>query len=222
MGKDPSAVDQADIRGCFTIKTGGSEFNTSADYFTLESKQRYYVHTWTENPDTVAAWTLAEVQALQAGVGLYGTGSKYATCSRCFIIIGTTTNISPEIQTCQSYLKINYTPEAIECELTKPEKISTNHARNIKMMNFWNGEREVYDVNRSGKSMVLTGEEVYSGSCDKIICMRDMTRNGTVIIISGLNPVYFNGDYRINSFGWNEISEKPERYKWILELESAY
>jgi len=59
-------------------------------------------------------------------------------------------------------------------------------------------------------------------ACAQIICVRNMTRDGTVVTISGLNPTYFNGEYRINSFGWNKISEKPENYDWILELESAY
>lgn len=158
MGKDPSADDGADIRGCFTIKTGGNEFDTSADYYTLESKQRYYAYTWTENPDTAAAWTLAEVQALQAGIGLYGTGSKYATCSKCHIVIAASTVAYPEIHTCRTYMKVNYSPDATECWMPKPKEISTNHTRNIKMLNFWDGEREVYDVNRSGKSMVLTGK----------------------------------------------------------------
>lgn len=226
MGKDPSADDQADIRGCFTIKTGGNEFDTSADYYTLESKQRYYAYTWTENPDTAAAWTLAEVQALQAGIGLYGDGTHYATCSRCYIVIGATTNVSPEIKTCQSYLKVNYTPDDTVCYLPKPQQVSTNHARNVQMLNFWNGEREVYDVNRSGKSMVLTGEITdgnpdVTNACDQIMCVRDMARDGTTITISGLNPVYFNGEYRINSFGWRKIGEKPENYEWILDLESA-
>jgi hypothetical protein len=221
MGKDLSAPDQADIRGCFNIKTHATEYNTSANYFTLESIQRYYAHTWTVNPNTSVAWTLAEVRALQAGIGLYGTGSKYAICSRCYIVISASTEVSPEIHTCQTYMKVNYTPDASTCSLSRPEEISTNHSRNIKMLNFWNGTREVYDVNRSGKSMVLTGGEVYTGSCDTILCIRNMARDGNIITISGLNPVYFNGDYRINSFGWNKISEKPERYKWILELESA-
>jgi hypothetical protein len=110
--------------------------------------------------------------------------------------------------------------------MPKPQAISTNHARNTKMINFWNGEREVYDLNRSGKSMVLTGG-ITDGSpdvtdaCTQIICVRDMTRNGAVVTISGLNPVYFNGDYRINQFGWKKIGEKPENYDWILQLESA-
>lgn len=226
MGKDPSAADGADIRGCFNIKTGGAEFNTSTDYYTLESIQRYYAHTWTTNPNTLAAWTLAEVQALQAGVGLYGTGTKYATCSRCYIVIGASTVAYPEIHTCRTYMKVNYSPDASVCTLPKPQEISTNHARNVKMINFWNGDREVYDVNRSGKSMVLTGSMTdgnpdVTDACAQIMCVRDMTRNGAVVTISGLNPIYFNGDYRINSFGWNKISEKPENYDWILELEAA-
>ena len=110
--------------------------------------------------------------------------------------------------------------------MPKPQEISTNHDRNINMINFWNGEREVYDVNRSGKSMVLTGEITdgnpdVTNACDQIICVRDMVRDGTTITISGLNPVYFNGEYRINSFGWKKIVEKPENYEWVLELESA-
>jgi len=176
--------------------------------------------------DTAAAWTLAEVQALQAGIGLYGDGTHYATCSRCYIVIGATTNVSPEIKTCQSYLKVNYTPDDTVCYLPKPQQVSTNHARNVQMLNFWNGEREVYDVNRSGKSMVLTGEITdgnpdVTNACDQIMCVRDMARDGTTITISGLNPVYFNGEYRINSFGWRKIGEKPENYEWILDLESA-
>jgi hypothetical protein len=118
-------------------------------------------------------------------------------------------------------MKVNYTPDASTCSLSRPEEISTNHSRNIKMLNFWNGTREVYDVNRSGKSMVLTGGEVYAGSCDTILCIRNMGRDGNIVTISELALTYFNGDYRITSFGWRKISEKPERYKWILELESA-
>jgi hypothetical protein len=173
MGKDLSAEDQADIRGCFNIKTGGIEFNTSADYYTLETKQRYYAYTWTENPNTLAAWTLAEIQALQAGIGLYGTGTKYATCSRCYIVLGATTSVSPKINTCQSYLKVNYSPDDTVCVMPKPQEISTNHARNTKMMNFWDGEREVYDLNRSGKSMVLAGTIVDRHSDEPDWCDAD-------------------------------------------------
>ena len=221
MGKDLSAPDQADIRGCFNIKTHATEYNTSTNYYTLESIQRYYAYTWTTNPNTGIAWTLAEVQALQAGIGLYGTGTKYATCSRCYIVIGASTSVSPEIHTCQSYLKVNYTPPKSTCTLNKPKEISTNHTRNIKMMNFWDGEREVYDLNRSGKSMVLTGSEAYTGSCDRILCIREMARNGTVVEVAGLSLGYFNGEYRINQFGWRKIGEKPEKYDWVIDLESA-
>ncbi len=69
--------------------------------------------------------------------------------------------------------------------------------------------------------MVLTGSEQYGGSCDKIICVRNMARNGAVVTIDDLNPSYFNSDYRITSFGWNKISSCPEHYKWLITLEAA-
>ena len=152
------------------------------DYWTLEYPKKWYSHTWTENPNTSAAWTLEEVQLLQAGIGLYGSGSKYAACSVCQVVVAASSNISPEIHTSKSYLKVNYTPESSECSLTKPEQISTNHARNVKMFNFWNGEREVYDLNRSGKSMVLTGGTVDVGCGEDAWCDDDYAFRKKIII----------------------------------------
>ena len=135
-------------------------------------------------------------------------------------------NGTPEIQVTSCYAEIDYTPNERTCYLTNPEEISTDHTRNAKMLNFWNGNREVYDYNRSSKSMVLKGIEYYDANsnptpCDRILCMRNMGKNGAEVTISGLNPTYFNGIYRIRQFGWNKVSEKPELYKWILELEDA-
>jgi hypothetical protein len=55
----------------------------------------------------------------------------------------------------------------------------------------------------------------------RILCVRDMARNGEIIDINELTPTYFNGSYRITSFGWKNINKKPENYDWILELECA-
>ena len=220
MGKEYDAPDEADIRGRAIIKTHGTEYSMT-DYWLLEYPKKWYSYTWETNPNTSAAWTLAELNLLQAGIGLLGTGSKYAACSVCQVIVAASSSVSPEIHTSKVHLKVNYTPEDSECSLNKPEQISTNHARNIEMLNFWNGSREVYDLNRSGKSMTLTGGENGSTACDTIICIRNMARDGNIITISELSPTYFNGEYRIRSFGWNEISEKPSHFKWILEVEST-
>ncbi len=173
------------------------------------------------NPITSNPWTWGEVDALQAGYIIWNNTTETRVTQYYVVVEYITLPINPEIRITQCYVKVNYDQEPIECTLNSPEHVGTNHSRNIAMLNFWDGEREVYDLNRSGKSMVLTGSEVYAGSCDKIICMRNMARNGSVIAISGLPLGYFNGDYRINSFGWIKISEKPEHYKWILELEDT-
>ena len=177
------------------------DINLTAAYAT-------YSRVWEDNPDDDLAWEWADIDILAAGI----------ECSSPTTSAPESEN--PEIRTTQLYVKINY-DEEVECMLNKPIQISTNHARNIKMLNFWNGTREVYDLNRSGKSMVLSGGEVYAGSCDRIICVRNMARDGNIISISELTPDYFNGDYRIRSFGWNKISESPKRYEWILDLEGA-
>jgi hypothetical protein len=173
------------------------------------------------NPVTSVAWTWADVDALQAGYIMNNDTTQTRVTQYYIIVTYEIPDVNPEIRTTQCYVKVNYDAGEVNCCLNKPQQISTNHARNIKMLNFWDGTREVYDLNRSGKSMVLTGSEVYSDSCDHIMCIRDMARHGNVVTISGLSLGYFNGIYRIRQFGWKKISEKPEHYKWILGLEDT-
>ena len=90
------------------------------------------------------------------------------------------------------------------------------------MLNFWTGKREVYDdLTRSEKSLVVTGSEYYTDSCDRVICVRDMARIGEPVTITGFSLGYFNGTYRIKQFGWKKVSEKPEHYEWIIALEDT-
>lgn len=220
MGKEYDADDEADIRGRATIKTHANEYPMT-DYWKLEYPKKWYAHTWETNPNTSAAWTLDEIRNLQAGVGLYGTGTKYAACSVCHVILTTSSLLSPEIQTSNAYLKINYTPPASSCSLIRPEEISYDHSRNVKMLNFWNGDREVYDLSRNNKTMVLTGTQCSFDACDVILCVRNMGLDGSIVALSGLGFAEFNGDFRIRSFGWNKISDKPLHYKYILELEDS-
>ena len=201
------------------VRIGATDYY--GDKWDLEPDYRWYSYTWDTNP-AGGAWDWAAVNALEAGHNSEESSDALSYyIEQVLVKVNYTYNDTvPFIRCTQTYAEINYTCDE-ECTLTKPEQISTNHARNVKMLNFWNGNREVYDLNRSGKSMVLTGRETGSAACDTIICLRNMARDGNIITISELNPDYFNGDYRITSFGWNEISEKPSHFKWILSLESA-
>lgn len=219
------AYDSRNGQAVTAIKIGG---NT---YYGTNPEQNNYcwklISTeYALNPDTSAAWTWTNIDDLQGGVRLVEPYEidGYDVCTQVYVAVYHTEQISPQIRTTQCYAKINYTPPDTECTLSKPEEISVNHSMNIKMLNFWNGTREVYSLNRSGKSMVLTGSEYQSDTCDSacpcehITCMRDMGKDGSTITISGLRSL-FNGDFKIRSFGWKHISEKPEYYEWILELE---
>ena len=177
----------------------------------------YISHTWITNPNTGAAWTWAEIDAMEIGCHVNGIGGK---CTQVYAVVTyyDATDI-PEIRTTQMYAMVDYDWTA-NCVLTKPNEISTNHSRNIKMLNFWNGEREVYDLERSGKSMILKGVE-WEDACTTIQCMRDMGLNGSDITLSNLTPDCFNGTYKIVSFGWKQVSKTPEVFEWILQLEDC-
>lgn len=188
---------------------------------------KWYSKEWATNP-AGGAWNEAAIDNLQIGVRLTGsTGDSPATyCFKVYAKVEYLLDVNPEIRTTQCFAKVNYTPPSDSCTLNKPEKISVDHSENIKMLNFWDGTRDVYGLNRSGKSMILTGSEYQSDTCDKscpcehIACVRAMGKDGSTIAISGLRSL-FNGSYKIRSFGWKHMSERPEHYEWILELEDT-
>jgi len=206
------------------IRTHATDYQGDMEY--VAGNEWTYISTnYAVNPFTSTAWTWAEIDALIGGVTSYGTAEYDNHCTQIYIVVSYNAGeTNPEIRTTQCFAKVNYVPSDAECILNKPKTISVDHSINVKTLNFWNGTREVYGLNRSGKSMVLTGSEYQSNTCNKacpcehIACIKDMGKNGSTITISGLRSL-FNGDYKIRSFGWNHIGEKPEHYDWILELE---
>jgi hypothetical protein len=73
--------------------------------------------------------------------------------------------------------------------------------------NFYTGEPEVID----------------STPCERIQCVRSMGEEGAIVTPSGLgwDTGLIDESYRIRSFGWKLIQEKPVAYAWVLELEAS-
>ena len=195
---------------------------TAAPPFVYSTTGNYVYYAWSyiNSSDTGIAWTWGEIDSLEIGIGHQTDlpGGEGRTTQN-YAIVYYTQFSSPQIRCTQSYCRVNYDTSAT-CTVDKPETISTNHARNVKMLNFWSGDREVYDLNRSGKSMVMNGI-FYENACTDLSCLRDMALNGNTITISNLGQTCYEGDYRIRSVGWEEISKTPEVFRWILELEAA-
>jgi len=210
------------------IKTGGTEFEGNTMYLTVNEWELISTK-YTKNPDTGVKWTWADIDALQIGDRLHAANGTIF-CTQVYAVITYTPTYNPEIRTTQCYVKINYELPIIECTLNKPKVISYDHDRNIKMLNFWDGGREVYDLSRNSKTVVMTGEEFFEPSvcsigcpCERIQCVRDMGLDGSTITISGFTGIrtITNGTYKIRSFGWKKISNTPIRFSWILEFESS-
>lgn len=143
-----------------SMRIGGNSYYSN--YFTPTSTS-YTLYSWTKttNPNGGGAWTWANVDSLEAGLKFaLVPDDEQLRATQLYVIVEYEEDINPEIRTTQCYAKINYNPADKECKLNCPEHVSTSHTRNIKMMNMWNGNREVYDLNRSGKSMMLQGKEI--------------------------------------------------------------
>lgn len=191
-----------------------------------------YHYTWTQNPDTSLDWTWDDIDDLNIGYELIVVldatdftdweicGSYTRTqCKEIWAVIFYTTTVTPEVRTSANWLTVNYTPVDTVCNITMPSHVSRTVDENINAINFWDGTREVYFESQNLKTMVLEGYEYGSGADDRIICVRDMGRDGNVISIAGFSNDYHNTTYRIASYGWKLVSKLPLYYKWILELQ---
>ena len=66
------------------IKTNGAEYNGTEE--TLTTDYATYSYQWDDNPQTSAAWTWDEIDALQIGVGLRRPAvSEYAQCTQVYV-----------------------------------------------------------------------------------------------------------------------------------------
>lgn len=184
--------------------------------------------TWTQNPRTSLDWTLSDINNLQVGYWthcIYRHAYYGVKVTQCYAVVSYSCDIPVAynaIRLHDLHLTVNY-DTSVQATLNRPESFSFDHARNVKKLNFWNGEREVYDDGRTSKSLVLEGREFYEWSGQKILAVRDMGKRHQPITLSDLGDDarvnFLLGKYIIKSFGWKEISRKPEHFSWILELE---
>lgn len=202
------------------LKTGGAE-DWRNTFKISDLNYQYYSEEWLLNPTTGLAWTWADIDALQIGLqGYRQAGSADLHNTQMYVIVYYNENVNPEIRTTQCYAEINYDAE-IDCLLNNPEKTSQNQSQAIKMLNFWDGSREVYGISRGNKTSVIQGKEWDTSgiiACERMKCIEGMGKNGSPLTVSGINWL-FDREYRIASFGWKKISDKPKLFEWILELE---
>lgn len=202
------------------IKIAGIEYRGN-QIILIKNNWNLISTSYATQPSDSSVWTWAAIDALQGGIEMMNNGGDVVGCTQLYVIVDWSEATSnPDIRTTQVYAKVNFVPPEAECTLQKPNQISTNHGRNIKMLNFWSGNRAVYDLNRSGKSMVLTGIE-WDDACVVMDCIRDMGENGAKVTFSGLGSSYWDGIYYIRSFGWKHISECPDVYEYIINLEDT-
>ena len=114
------------------------------------------------NPNTSAAWTWAEVDAIVGGCYAYYfndgifCGAAQILSKDIQVIVDYLGDVNPDIRTTQMYMKVNYDEEVL-CNLNMPEEVSQDYVQNIKMLNHWSGNRSVYGLARSKDTTVMTG-----------------------------------------------------------------
>ena len=189
----------------------------------IVSPGQLWYHTWNTNPNTLVAWTWADIDSLQIGTRLQlVTGPGYAYCYQSYAIVNYTEVFNPQIRTTQCYAVVNYTASSSTCYLIHPSSYTYSNNREIKKQNPWNGTRYVYDLRRVSKNLTMTGKEYYRDGVQpeiRLNCVNAMKDNGTVITISGIGDTLVDTDWLIQDFNYGKNSENPYVYDWTLTLE---
>jgi len=89
----------ANIGARLIIKTEGSiyEYPTNTTWWLLTTSYENYSYQWNTNPNTGAAWTWAQIDALQAGPELDNVAKQTSRCT-------------------QVYVEVDYTPGFPHCQ----------------------------------------------------------------------------------------------------------
>ena len=94
------------FRGRWQYKTGGwmraeIYFNFSfyrGDSETLTESYVTYNHVWSQNPNTSAAWTWDDIDALKAGIQMYSVAQAYTHCTQVYVEVDYTPAASSSIE----------------------------------------------------------------------------------------------------------------------------
>ncbi|RPI86134.1 MAG: hypothetical protein EHM34_00120 [Nitrosopumilales archaeon] len=210
------------------IKTYGNIYYGTAVNVGNQSYWQVPVETtYTKNPFTGNDWTWPEIDALQAGIGLYRSAdASWVRCACCFVEVFANSLGNAQIATSQIYATLNISINTTEtCSLPKPVDIDVRHEVDARGLNFWSGNREVYALGRTSKRTVLSGI-MWDGctdgtsTCEDIInCIRTMAKRQLPIALTGLRYSYLNTNYNIISFAWKKQFNCSNISDWELELE---
>lgn len=209
------------------IRLGGTSYMASTEYGLPDDDYVLYSNTWTSSPtDDVTPFTWTDIDNMEIGVYMRyhaGTGENNARFTQVYMVVNhDELSQNTEIRTTQVYAKVNYTPSSSTCYLNKPHTYTFTHTREIKALNFWGGDREVYDLRKAGNTLAIEGSEydtTDSTATTRLECIRDMADNGDDIEISGFTDTNINGSWLIRNFSYAQDSTNPNLWNYSMECE---
>jgi len=204
------------------LKINGTIYESAVQGVT--NSYTWVTNKWSTNPDSSASWEWDDIDDLQ--IGIFNDDITAHTMSVDTVYSSVSYNYSgyPELRFTQEYAVVNYTPDVSTISLSIPDQLSVSHNRNISRFNFPDGDYEIADMGRTGKSLNLSGIE-YNSTVSDMQSLKDMCHYSSAVNITNLPDSNLNTDYLIRSFSWEDISYNNETqnrtYRWNLTLEEC-
>jgi hypothetical protein len=203
------------------IRVGGSNYEGTLIDFTGILNYTTYSNQWVVSPNTLIAWTWAEIDSMEIGHNIYSIYTTNPRSTQLYAVVNyTNPSFSPQIRTTQAYIKVNYTSEASCCFLRQPETYTLSHERNIKISNTWS-EHIVRDDGRNSKNLTLNGCEYESQATARLNCVRNMVEEGIDCTFYGLFDGNLNTNWHIKSFNYDRDAQNPNVWNYTMNCECA-
>lgn len=203
------------IKPCWYV--GGAYYGTEI-YVSSDNVWKTTSRATTTAPNDGGAWAWSDIDSLEIGVAIKRQTNDTVN-TQLYATINYEKESNPTVRVSQCYAVVNYTPAASTVTLNDPESLSVNHNRTINRWLFPQGDYEVEDMGRSGKTLTLTGLETSSADSE-MQTLKDMCHYGTHVTIAGLSDSNLNTDYMIQNFSWTDLSYgATKKYRWTLVLE---
>jgi len=216
-----SGTREFDVAPIINICSTGSHYG---DYIRCElNNWQTHSYNWASQPSDSSAWTWDAIDSMQIGFvsknSVTGAaGDRRAAITQIYAVVYYSEPVSPQIRTTQCYAKVNHIPSTSTYYLNKPISISRNHSRDVGMQNFWDGSREVYDINLTNDTITMSGVESGSEGDTRMDNILNILDYENPVTIDDLSSIY-DGDWLIQDFSFRRQSSSPTVYSWNMILE---
>jgi hypothetical protein len=201
------------------VRVGGVNYEGSQIDFTGILNYTTYSNQWLVSPNTLIAWTWAEIDSMEIGHNIYSNYVTNPRSTQIYAVINYTPPLAgPEIRTTQCYVMVNYIPNPSTVTLLAPNEVRLSNSRKTERFIFPDGTYCIGDYGRGSKNLSFRGTEA-TNAIQKMRAVQAFQLSPNPVTIAGLMDVNQDKQWRLKNFDF-VYDIGGDHYDWTADFES--